>query len=215
MYRALCTAHSSFCSSRMAPIRRVMASSLGKMPTTLVRRLISPCRRSSGLVEWSLARCAAGEAHTGQHVVLGLVHEDGQLRCLGPELVGDLAPLDPGAVRVLLGEGSGDEGGHDAPALPAGMGQQVAHEVHAAALPCGAEDAGHGGLQTLVVVGDRQLHAAAARAGPASAGTRSRKVSASDAPIATPRTSRRPWSLTATATVTATETMRPASRTFT
>ena len=41
------------------------------------------------------------------------------------------------------------------------------------------------------------------------------EASASDAPIAMPRTSRRPWSLTATATVTATETMRPASRTFT
>ena len=41
------------------------------------------------------------------------------------------------------------------------------------------------------------------------------KVSASDAPIAMPSTSRRPWSLTATATVTATGTMRPASRTFT
>ena len=36
-----------------------------------------------------------------------------------------------------------------------------------------------------------------------------------DAPIAMPRTSRRPWSLTATATVTATGMMRPASRTFT
>ena len=36
------------------------------------------------------------------------------------------------------------------------------------------------------------------------------KVSASDAPIAMPSTSRRPWSLTATATVTATDTIRPA-----
>ena len=44
------TAHSSFCSSRMAPISRVMASALGKMPTTLVRRLISACSRSIGLV---------------------------------------------------------------------------------------------------------------------------------------------------------------------
>ena len=40
------------------------------------------------------------------------------------------------------------------------MGQQVAGEVHAAALPCGAEDPGRGGLQALVVVGDHQLHAA-------------------------------------------------------
>ncbi len=31
MYLDLCTAHSSFCSCRMAPTRRVMASSLGKM----------------------------------------------------------------------------------------------------------------------------------------------------------------------------------------
>ena len=53
-----------------------------------------------------------------------------------------------------------DEGGDDAPALLAGMGQQVAGEVHAAALPCGAEDPGHRGLQTLVVVGDHELDAA-------------------------------------------------------
>ena len=45
-------------------------------------------------------------------------------------------------------------------ALLAGMGQQVAGEVHAAALPCGAEDPGHRGLQTLVVVGDHELDAA-------------------------------------------------------
>jgi hypothetical protein len=44
-----------------APTRRMMASSLGKMPTTSVRRLISPLRRSIGLVECSLARCWAGK----------------------------------------------------------------------------------------------------------------------------------------------------------
>lgn len=44
------TAHSSFCSSSNAPTRRTMASSLGTMPTTSVRRLISPLRRSMGLV---------------------------------------------------------------------------------------------------------------------------------------------------------------------
>jgi hypothetical protein len=41
------------------------------------------------------------------------------------------------------------------------------------------------------------------------------KVSASEAPIAMPNTSRRPSLLTATATITATETMRPFSRAFT
>ena len=53
-----------------------------------------------------------------------------------------------------------DEGGGDAPALLAGMGQQVAHEVDAAPLSSCAEDPGRGGLQALVVVGDHQLHAA-------------------------------------------------------
>jgi hypothetical protein len=37
-----------------------MASSLGKMPTTSVRRLISPLTRSIGLVLCSLVRCAGG-----------------------------------------------------------------------------------------------------------------------------------------------------------
>ena len=52
-----------------------MASSLGKMPTTSVRRLISPLSRSRRLVEWILGQCSAGKAHVGQHVGLGLVHE--------------------------------------------------------------------------------------------------------------------------------------------
>jgi hypothetical protein len=38
--------HSSFCSIRTAPIRRLMASSLGKIPTKLARRLTSLFRRS-------------------------------------------------------------------------------------------------------------------------------------------------------------------------
>ena len=101
-----------------------------------------------------------GEANVGEDVVLGFVHQGGELGDLGPELVGDLTPLDLRAVGVLLGEGGGDEGGDDAPTLAAGMGQQVAGEVHAASLPGGAEDPGRGGLQALVVVGDHQLHAA-------------------------------------------------------
>ena len=38
-----------------------MASSFGKMPTTSVRRLISPFRRSTGFVECSLALCSLGK----------------------------------------------------------------------------------------------------------------------------------------------------------
>jgi hypothetical protein len=50
MYLERWTTHSSFCSSRMAPTKRMMAASLGTMPTVSVRRLISPLRRSMGLV---------------------------------------------------------------------------------------------------------------------------------------------------------------------
>jgi hypothetical protein len=34
---------------------------VGKDPTTSVRRLISPLRRSIGLVLWSLTRCSLGK----------------------------------------------------------------------------------------------------------------------------------------------------------
>jgi hypothetical protein len=72
-----------------------------------------------------------GEGHVGENVLLGLVQERG-----------DLAPLGLGGVGMILGEGGGDEGRHHAPAAPAGMGERVAHEVHPAALPGGAEHAG-------------------------------------------------------------------------
>ena len=52
--------YSSFCSRSTAPIRRTMAGSLGKIPTTSARRLTSLLSRSSGLVLCSLVRCWAG-----------------------------------------------------------------------------------------------------------------------------------------------------------
>ena len=80
--------------------------------------------------------------------------EGGQLGGLGPELVGDQAPPRACGLGVLLGEGGGEEGRHHAPALAAGMGEQFAHEVHAAALGGCAENPGNGRLQPLVVFGD-------------------------------------------------------------
>src|SRR3954454_20890282 len=46
----------------MAPMRRRMLASFGKMPTTLARRLTSLLRRSIGLVECSLGQCARGKS---------------------------------------------------------------------------------------------------------------------------------------------------------
>ena len=62
MYRARWTAHSSFCSNKIAPTSRTIASSLGKIPTTSVRRLISPLSRSRPLVEWIFDQWSAGKS---------------------------------------------------------------------------------------------------------------------------------------------------------
>lgn len=98
-----------------------MAPSLGKMPTTWVRRLTSALSCSSGLVEWIGVRCALGEIHEGQHVVLGLVHQRGGLGELGAQLVGDRTPLHVGRLGVVLGKGRGDgRADHAPPALAGG-----------------------------------------------------------------------------------------------
>ncbi len=81
---------------------------------------------------------------------------------LGQELIGDAPPLLLCGLGVVLGEGGGDEGRDDTPAAPAGMGQNVAHEVDAAALPGGGEDLRHRRLDTLISIGDHQLDAAQA-----------------------------------------------------
>src|SRR5215471_4801347 len=52
----------------------MMASSLGKMPTTSVRRLIS---RSSGLVDFRLV--ILREGHEGQDISLGFIPERGKI----------------------------------------------------------------------------------------------------------------------------------------
>ncbi|MBK3397187.1 hypothetical protein HPY23_11735 [Methylobacterium sp. IF7SW-B2] len=57
------------------------------MPTTSMRRLVSPLRRSNGLVEYSSAQWAAGEAHAGQDVGHSRVHQNDPPGNLGPTLI--------------------------------------------------------------------------------------------------------------------------------
>ncbi len=65
----------------------------------------------------------------------------------------------------FLGEGGGDESGDDAAPALAGMGQDVAHEVDAAPLPCRAQHLGDGRLDAFMGIGDDELDAAQAAAG--------------------------------------------------
>jgi len=154
------------------------------------------------------------EGHVSQDVGLGFIHHPGELGDLRPDLVSDEAPLPFGRLGVVLSEGGGDEGGDDAATLAAGMGEHIAHEVDPATLPGRAEHLGDRRLDAFVSIGDDQLDPCRPRRV-----SFLRKVvqkgSASDGPISSPRTSRRPSLLTPTATITATETMRPAWRTFT
>jgi hypothetical protein len=62
MQRVRYTAYSSFSSSRIVPTSQTMTSTLGKMPTTSVRRLTSPCRPPDGLAECSFARYFLGSS---------------------------------------------------------------------------------------------------------------------------------------------------------
>ena len=79
------------------------------------------------------------KGHIGENIGLGVIHEGGELGQFGPQLIGDLAPLLAGRQGVVLSEGCGDEGGDDAPAALAGMGERIAHEMHPAALPAGVQ----------------------------------------------------------------------------
>jgi hypothetical protein len=105
-------------------------------------------------------------------------------------------------------------GGYDAATALAGVGESVPHEVDAAALPAGMQHLGDRRLDPLMGIRDHELDAAkpaacelAQERGPERLGF--------GGPMSMPRTSRRPSPLTPTATITATETMRPFWRTFT
>jgi hypothetical protein len=58
---AIIPTRTSSCSASSAPKNRISESRVGKIPTTLVRRLIYLCRRSSGFVECNLRRCSRGK----------------------------------------------------------------------------------------------------------------------------------------------------------
>lgn len=100
-----------------------------------------------------------GEGHVCEHVLLGSVHAGAKLRPSGAELVGDVTPGLGSGGMIGLEEDLPDRGGNDGVLALRHVRQRVAHEVDTAALPGGADDACDGGLQTLVGVGDHQLHA--------------------------------------------------------
>ena len=72
--------HSSVCSARTAPTRRMTEARSGKIPTTSVRRRISLFRRSCGLLDQIWLPDLAREGGEGQQVVAGVVQVLGRVR---------------------------------------------------------------------------------------------------------------------------------------
>lgn len=103
-----------------------------------------------------------GEARVNQHVCLGVIHQRRQLGHRRPQLVGDLVPLLGRPVGIVLYIGGADSGRDDATPGLAGRGYGVAHEMHAAAPPSGAEQRDDGRLQSLMGIGI-DSHPSAAR----------------------------------------------------
>ena len=104
-----------------------MASSLGKMQRSR-RGLISPYALDR-FSQVHLGAMRGWKGHVGEHIGLGLVHERGELRQLGVQLIGDPAPLCAGRFGIVLDEGGGDESGDHAPTLFADMRQHVAQNA--------------------------------------------------------------------------------------
>ncbi len=115
-----------------------MASLLGKMPTTSVRRLISRFNRPDRVRRVQRGP-GLGKGHVGEHLLLGAVHDCCKLRHFRPDLVVRRAndSLDHSRFRLtiallsacrfwrVLGKRRGNEGGHDAPSALSGWAKAL------------------------------------------------------------------------------------------
>lgn len=133
-----------------------MAGSLGKIPTTSMRRLISAFKRSSvrafervGAVQ--LLPVRLGKRHVRQNLILAAVHERCDLGVLLSQLISDQAPLPMAFGTAVLGEDRAQQRRHHSALTFADMSHGVAHEVHATALPSRIEYLGNSGLQAFVI----------------------------------------------------------------
>ena len=102
MYRERWTTHSSFCSSRIGADQADDGGLVGEDADDLGAPLDLAVEALQGIGAVELLSVRDGEGHVGQDVGLGLVEQGGELGQLGPQLIGDLAPLSPGGVGVVL-----------------------------------------------------------------------------------------------------------------
>jgi hypothetical protein len=112
--------------------------------------LSSKARRTSNRAA-SLLRLAAGTAGRTD-TALGAFSRRLSARVGKAKAITATAPLRLGGLGAVLSKGGSHEGGDDAPAALAGVGERVAHRVDATALPGGVHQLGDGGLDSFVGV---------------------------------------------------------------
>ena len=112
-----------------------------------------------GIVGVDLGPVVFREGGVGEDVLFGFIKKISEFLHLWPQLVGDPAPFRLHRFGFFLGEGRADEGADHAFAASGGVGQRVAHEVDAAALPRGVHDLGDGRLDAQIGAGDHELDA--------------------------------------------------------
>src|SRR3982751_5143836 len=147
-------------SARTAPTSRITAASLGKMPTTRARRLISLFTRSSGFVDQVFDQCARGNAVNARTSALAS-------SISGPILgkrVASWSRTSSQVAATVVASGWAKTVRNTAATMSVWVfghvGEQVAGEVHAAPLVGRAlEGSAQGGDQAGVLVGDHQPHA--------------------------------------------------------
>ena len=144
------------------------------MPTTLVRRLRACGARwdvhllvepFEGIGAVQLGAQLLGQLHEREHVVLGRVHQFGGFVELRSHVVSHFPPLAVCILRCLLGESGADHRGDHGLLGLGHAGEDVAHEMDAAALRRGGQHLLHGAFEALVLVGDDQLNATQTPAG--------------------------------------------------
>ena len=164
----------SCCSSNTAPTRRMIEASLGKMPTTLVRRLMEELAERTSRCDVDplqqvgapdLAPVVLGEVAERQHVLLGLVHERSGFGKALRQRGGQIIPARLDLRGCFLGKHAAQGSGDHALVSFRDALEQVAGEMHPAALP-------HTALQL-----------AADRLGEADVGVRDHQLDASKAPL--------------------------------
>jgi hypothetical protein len=95
-------------------------------------------------------------------VELCVFEHSGELRKLRSALFGNDVPLCSSSLCTFLSEDRVNQRQHHLPLALAGVGESIAHEVHAAPLPRRLENLSDRRFQSEMRIGDHQLHSAQA-----------------------------------------------------